>query len=103
MPRHPFPLRDQPHEGIAWTRVYSGHGERSYEGSRGREKQRLKGRVDKWRLAMTTWRDGGRGWGETLISLSLFPPSLSVATLPFSLLINLMWNWLAWCGSAEAV
>jgi hypothetical protein len=29
MPRHPFPLRDQPHDSIAWNRVYLGHVEGS--------------------------------------------------------------------------
>ena len=38
-----------------------------------------------------------------LISFSLsFPPSLSAATLTFSLSINLMWNCVAWCGLSGA-
>jgi hypothetical protein len=36
MPRRPFLLRDQPHEGIVYNRVYSGHGEECLEGSSGR-------------------------------------------------------------------
>jgi hypothetical protein len=29
MSRHPFHLRDQPHDRIVYNRVYSGHGEGS--------------------------------------------------------------------------
>lgn len=29
MPRHRFPLRDQSHDGVAYNRVYLGHGQGS--------------------------------------------------------------------------
>jgi hypothetical protein len=40
MSRHPFLLRDQPHDSIVQNRVYLGPGKVSQEGSRGRERQR---------------------------------------------------------------
>jgi hypothetical protein len=49
--RHPFPLRDQPHDSIVHREV---------EAEKGREKER----AEKWRLAMTMWRERGEGNGE---------------------------------------
>jgi hypothetical protein len=40
MPRHPLSLRDQPHDGMVYNRVYSVYGEGRQEGSRDRERQR---------------------------------------------------------------
>ena len=48
----------QTQDGIVQNRVYSGHGEGSQEGSRGRERQR-EGESREAEAAMTMWRDGG--------------------------------------------
>ena len=59
MPRHPFLLRlPDTRQGIVQNRVYSGHGEGSQEGSRGRERQR-EGESREAEAAMTMWREEG--------------------------------------------
>ena len=59
---HPFSLMDLPHDGIVWNRMYSGHGEGSWESSRDRERQNESRGVEVSHEYME--KEWGGEWGE---------------------------------------
>lgn len=62
MLRRPFPLRDQPQDGIVYRIEFIQDMGRELRGWYSRERKRSRG-VEQ-RLAMSTWREEGKGMGR---------------------------------------